>query len=127
MDDDVEVEDFEITDRDLMEGFGLGFRRHRMTKEEAIYGIWAERDSDDDEGARGYSKKRKKDYTKPLNFVSGGIVQKGKDKNLDDDGTNLVTVFLLYTYNNLLKILLIVFLRFLYNPIHLLCMQQFHK
>ena len=99
MDDDVEVEDFEITDRDLMEGFGLGFRRHRMTKEEAIYGMWAERDSDDDEGPRGYSKKRKKDYTKPLNFVSGGIVQKGKDKNLDDDGTNLVTVFLLYTYN----------------------------
>lgn len=87
MDDDVEVEDFEITDRDLMEGFGLGFRRHRMTREEAIYGMWAERDSDDDEGPRGYSKKRKKDYTKPLNFVSGGIVQKGKDKNLDDDDT----------------------------------------
>ena len=115
MDDDVEVEDFEITDRDLMEGFGLGFRRHRMTREEAIYGMWAERDSDDDEGPRGYSKKRKKDYTKPLNFVSGGIVQKGKDKNLDDDGTNLVTVFLLYTYNNLLKILLVILVRFLYN------------
>ena len=127
MDDDVEVEDFEITDRDLMEGFGLGFRRHRMTREEAIYGMWAERDSDDDEGPRGYSKKRKKDYTKPLNFVSGGIVQKGKDKNLDDDGTNLVTVFLLYTYNKILKILLIILVRFLYNPVHLLCMQQFHK
>ena len=124
MDDDVEVEDFEITDRDLMEGFGLGFRRHRMTREEAIYGMWAERDSDDDEGPRGYSKKRKKDYTKPLNFVSGGIVQKGKDKNVDDDGTNLVTVFLLYTYNNLLKILLIILVRFLYNPVHLLCMQE---
>lgn len=87
MDDDVEVEDFEITDRDLMEGFGLGFIRHRMTREEAIYGMWAERDSDDDEGPRGYSKKRKKDYTKPLNFVSGGIVQKGKDKSVDDDDT----------------------------------------
>ena len=82
MDDDVEVEDFEITDYDLMQGFGLGFRRRRMTKEEAIYGMWADKDSDD-EGPSGYSGRRKKDYTKPLNFVSGGIVQKGKDKKSD--------------------------------------------
>ena len=86
MADDVEVEDFEITDYDLMEGLGLGFRRRKMTKEEAIYGMWADRDSDDDEGPSGYSGRRKKDYSKPLNFVSGGIVQKGKDKNIEDDG-----------------------------------------
>ena len=86
MDDDVEVEDFEITDYDLMQGFGLGFRRKRMTKEEAIYGMWAEKDSDDDERSSGFSGRRKKDYSKPLNFVSGGIVQKGKDKNTEDDG-----------------------------------------
>ncbi|XP_020609347.1 tuftelin-interacting protein 11-like [Orbicella faveolata] len=85
MDDDVEVEDFEITDYDLMQGFGLGFRKKRMTKEEAIYGMWAEKDSDDDERSSGFSGKRKKDYSKPLNFVSGGIVQKGKDKNAEDD------------------------------------------
>lgn len=85
MDDDVEVEDFEITDYDLMQGFGLGFRKKRMTKEEAIYGMWADKDSDDDERSSGFSGKRKKDYSKPLNFVSGGIVQKGKDKNAEDD------------------------------------------
>ena len=87
MDDDVEVEDFEITDMDLMHGLGLGFRRRKMTKEEAIYGMWADKDSDDDDGPVGYTGRRKKDYSKPLNFVSGGIVQKGKDKkNTDDDG-----------------------------------------
>ena len=85
MADDVEVEDFEITDYDLMQGFGLGFGRRKMTKEEAIYGMWAERDSDDDERP-SFSGRRKKDYTKPLNFVSGGIVQKGKDKTTEDDG-----------------------------------------
>ena len=85
-DDDVEVEDFEITDYDMMEGLGLGFRRRKMTKEEAIYGMWAERDSDDDEGPSGFAGKRRKDYSKPLSFVSGGIVQKGKDKSNEDDG-----------------------------------------
>ena len=92
MDDDVEVEDFEITDFDLMQGFGLGFRKKRMTKEEAIYGMWAEKDSDDDERSSGFSGKRKKDYSKPLNFVSGGIVQKGKDKNTEDDGRLVLLV-----------------------------------
>lgn len=85
MADDVEFEDFEITDYDLMEGMGLGFRRRKMTKEDAIYGIWADKDSDDDDRL-SFSGKRKKDYTKPLNFVSGGVVQKGKDKKTDDDG-----------------------------------------
>ncbi|RMX42264.1 hypothetical protein pdam_00009851 [Pocillopora damicornis] len=84
MADDVEFEDFEITDYDLMEGMGLGFRRRKMTKEDAIYGIWADKDSDDDDRP-SFSGKRKKDYTKPLNFVSGGVVQKGKDKKTDDD------------------------------------------
>lgn len=84
MADDVEVEDFEITDYDLMEGMGLGFRRRKMTREDAIYGIWADRDSDDDDRP-SFSGKRKKDYTKPLNFVSGGVVQKGKDKKTEDD------------------------------------------
>ena len=94
MADDVEFEDFEITDYDLMEGMGLGFRRRKMTKEDAIYGIWADKDSDDDDRP-SFSGKRKKDYTKPLNFVSGGVVQKGKDKKTDDDGG----FFLLLRYN----------------------------
>mgnify|MGYP000023012362 CR=1 FL=1 len=100
--DDVEVENFEITDMDLMHGFGLGFRRRKMTKEEAIYGMWAEKDSDDDDIPSGFSGRRKKDYSKPLNFVSGGIVQKGKDKNKEDDGelSNNLTCTDTITTNN---------------------------
>lgn len=57
-----------------------------MIKEEVIYGMWVDKDLDDDEKLSGFLGKRKKDYFKLLNFVSGGIVQKGKDKNVEDDG-----------------------------------------
>lgn len=83
--DDVEFEDFEIIDYDLMEGMGLGFRRCKMIKEDVIYGIWVDKDLDDDDRLSFFGK-RKKDYIKFLNFVSGGVVQKGKDKKIDDDG-----------------------------------------
>ena len=83
MDDDQEVEEFGITDYDLMQGMGmgLGYRKRRFTKEQAIYGMWAEKDSDD-EG--GYGGRKTKDYSKPLNFVSGGVVQKGKKDKKDE-------------------------------------------
>ena len=89
MDDDVEVEDFEVTDYDLMfgmrGGLGLGSKRKKTSKEHAIYGIWAQHDSDEDESYGGFGRKSKKDYSKPLNFVSGGIVQKGKEKEMKDE------------------------------------------
>ena len=83
MEDDVEVEEFGITDYDLMQGLGmgLGYGRRKMTKEQAIYGMWAEKDSDDEDN---YGGRRTKDYSKPLNFVSGGVVQKGKKKKKED-------------------------------------------
>lgn len=45
----VEVESFEVTDWDLANEFNPDRRRFRQTKEQATYGIWAERDSDEDE------------------------------------------------------------------------------
>lgn len=48
-DEGVEVEKFEVTEWDLANEFNPERRRHRQTKEEAVYGIWAERGDSDDE------------------------------------------------------------------------------
>ncbi|KAM9463676.1 tuftelin-interacting protein 11-like isoform 1-T2 [Salvelinus alpinus] len=45
----VEVEKFEVTEWDLANEFNTERCRHRQTKEEAVYGIWAERGDSDDE------------------------------------------------------------------------------
>lgn len=50
---EVEMESFEITDWDLQNEFNPNRQRHRQTKEEATYGIWAERDSDDERPSFG--------------------------------------------------------------------------
>uniref|UniRef100_A0A665U070 Tuftelin-interacting protein 11 n=1 Tax=Echeneis naucrates TaxID=173247 RepID=A0A665U070_ECHNA len=68
----VEIESFEVTDWDLANEFNPDRRRHRQSKEQATYGIWAERDSDDDERP-SFGGKRSKDYTAPVNFVSAGL------------------------------------------------------
>lgn len=86
MDEEQEVESFEITENDIQQaGFlGLGFRPYKSRgrlKEEATYGLWAEYDSDDESSSTG---RRKKDYSRPLSFISGGVVQKGK--NDGDEG-----------------------------------------
>uniref|UniRef100_A0A3Q3WYG6 Tuftelin-interacting protein 11 n=1 Tax=Mola mola TaxID=94237 RepID=A0A3Q3WYG6_MOLML len=90
----VEVESFEVTDWDLANEFNPDRRRHRQTKEQATYGIWADRDSDEDERP-SFGGKKSKDYTVPVNFVSGGLrktaaeekphQQKG-DSSDDSDG-----------------------------------------
>ncbi|XP_003741381.1 tuftelin-interacting protein 11 [Galendromus occidentalis] len=58
-DDDVEIEDFSVTDWDLENEFNPNRTRYRQTREDRIYGIWAERagpsaagadDDDDDDG-----------------------------------------------------------------------------
>uniref|UniRef100_A0A3Q3AQV5 Tuftelin-interacting protein 11 n=1 Tax=Kryptolebias marmoratus TaxID=37003 RepID=A0A3Q3AQV5_KRYMA len=68
----VEVESFEVTDWDLANEFNPDRRRFRQTKEQATYGIWAERDSDEDERP-SFGGKKSKDYTVPVSFVSGGL------------------------------------------------------
>lgn len=51
--DGVEIERFEISEWDLANEFNPDRRRHRQTKEEATYGVWAEHDSDDERPSFG--------------------------------------------------------------------------
>lgn len=68
----MEVESFEVTEWDLANEFNPERRRTRQTKEQATYGIWADRDSDEDERP-SFGGKRSKDYTAPVSFVSAGL------------------------------------------------------
>lgn len=52
-DDEDERENFEITDWDLQNEFNPNRQRHWQTKEEATYGVWAERDSDEERPSFG--------------------------------------------------------------------------
>lgn len=54
--DGVEMEKFEITDWDLENEFNPNRRKHWQTKEDTTYGIWAERDSDDERPSFGGKK-----------------------------------------------------------------------
>ncbi|XP_066910452.1 tuftelin-interacting protein 11-like [Clytia hemisphaerica] len=67
-----EVEAFEITDQDLESELNPGFHR-KQTKEQAIYGVWA---NSDDEEEGNYQKKTRKKFglqaDVPMGFVSGG-------------------------------------------------------
>ncbi|XP_008050251.1 tuftelin-interacting protein 11 [Carlito syrichta] len=82
-DDDDERENFEITDWDLQNEFNPNRQRHWQTKEEATYGVWAERDSDDERPSFGG--KRARDYSAPVSFISAGL-KKGaaEEVELDD-------------------------------------------
>jgi len=80
MSSEEEVEQFEVTEHDLKDAFFPGFRR-RFTKEQAIYGMWAE---DDGTGRRGLGSGRSRgDYTSPMDFISGGFTQKPEDDSND--------------------------------------------
>ncbi|CAO2629059.1 Tuftelin-interacting protein 11 [Lemmus lemmus] len=86
-DDDDERENFEITDWDLQNEFNPNRQRHWQTKEEATYGVWAERDSDEERPSFGG--KRARDYSAPVNFISAGLkkgaAEEGDSDDSDDD------------------------------------------
>uniref|UniRef100_A0A182PIZ5 G-patch domain-containing protein n=1 Tax=Anopheles epiroticus TaxID=199890 RepID=A0A182PIZ5_9DIPT len=84
--DDEEYERFEITDYDLDNEFNPNRGRRRPTKNQQIYGVWADDDSEND-GEEGSSTgrrrgrmtgKKPKDYSAPIGFIAGGIQQSGK-------------------------------------------------
>ncbi|XP_023149944.2 tuftelin-interacting protein 11 [Amphiprion ocellaris] len=81
----VEVESFEVTEWDLANEFNPDRRRHRQTKEQATYGIWADRDSDDDERP-SFGGKRSKDYSAPVNFVSAGLRKTAAEEKQQQKG-----------------------------------------
>ncbi|KAJ8263510.1 hypothetical protein COCON_G00159670 [Conger conger] len=84
--DGVEIENFEVTDWDLANEFNPERRRHRQTKEEATYGIWAERDSDDERPSFGG--KRSKDYSAPVSFVSAGLRKTAAEEKQPQRGSD---------------------------------------
>lgn len=81
---DEEVERFEITDYDLDNEFNFK-RSSGMSKNERIYGIWADPGSSGDEGSSSRrpsfkGSKKSKNYTAPIGFIAGGVQQAGKNK-----------------------------------------------
>ncbi|KAJ6647494.1 Septin-interacting protein 1 [Pseudolycoriella hygida] len=92
-----EYESFEINDYDLENEFNPNRPRTNLSKNQQIYGIWAD-DSDNDVPEEKSSRRRGKgrnansggpskikhgnaNYSEPVNFVSGGIQQSGKKKS----------------------------------------------
>lgn len=96
---DTEYEKFEISDYDLESGFNpYRKNRKRPSKNQQIYGIWADNSDDEPEPSASNSTrfrgdKKPKDYSTPIGFVAGGIQQSGKkDKEAEDNGKPLYDV-----------------------------------
>ncbi|KAK9819736.1 hypothetical protein WJX72_001760 [[Myrmecia] bisecta] len=69
------------------EFFHTGKRQKRsQTKEDVLFGVF-QGDSDSDDGGRGRRKRKAADYTKPIGFVSSGIVQSTEEKPEDIDAS----------------------------------------
>lgn len=90
---DEEVEKFEVTDYDLENEFNIHRPRRKQSKNQQIYGIWADDSGDEGEssGHRGFGNKsrgRKKfDTSAPISFIAGGVQQAGK-KGIKDEEKN---------------------------------------
>lgn len=76
-DDEDERENFEITDWDLQNEFNPNRQRHWQTKEEATYGVWAERDSDEERPSFGGKRPA---TTQPLSTSSAQGSRKGQQR-----------------------------------------------
>ncbi len=80
------MEDFEIKDDDLMHAFNPGFRKKKMSKEQAMLGIWASSDEDDDNDDQfSYKKQKSKGLSSGISFVSSDKKHAKKDEDDDED------------------------------------------
>lgn len=82
---DEEMESFEITEEDLLRELNPYAKRKKFTKEDAIYGMWAEHDSDEEYKGRGKGRKIDKtnsDYISMLSFVAASA---DKDGSSDEE------------------------------------------
>ncbi|VDK46318.1 unnamed protein product [Anisakis simplex] len=94
-DEEDDMERFEIDDRDIEFAINPDARRG-LSKNQQLYGIWADREESDDEedshagfGSATRSGKRGKNYSAPVAFVSGGVKHgnriEGESKEENDD------------------------------------------
>ncbi|KAH6924663.1 hypothetical protein HPB50_021804 [Hyalomma asiaticum] len=84
---DVEIENFEITDWDIANEFNINRVRRRPTKNQQIYGIWADSDDEGDARPSFQTSKKHKDFSAPISFVSGGVRQVGKQEEKKEEGS----------------------------------------
>lgn len=87
MDDEDIYERFEISDYDIANEFNVK-RGRRPTKEQQIYGIWADEDEEEEEEEERLGKKNKKDKKEPkvINFVtSKSAPSKSVEKDEEED------------------------------------------
>ena len=85
MGDDDDVMRFEITDQDLDDEMRSSYgKRTRMSKNKAIYGVWADNSDSEGEEVRP-SFGGKKDYSAPVNFVSAGVQNQKKDRDKESE------------------------------------------
>lgn len=62
----------------------MSFKKSKKSKMYQIYGVFADGESDDEQEERPGFGRKNKDYTAPVDFVSGGIQQSGKNKPEDE-------------------------------------------
>ncbi|XP_063223581.1 tuftelin-interacting protein 11 [Bacillus rossius redtenbacheri] len=89
---DEEVMKFEITDYDLDNEFNINRPTRKTSKNQQIYGIWAEDSGDEDDaperpraGFGGQRGKARHNYTAPVSFVAGGVQQAGKKRKQEEE------------------------------------------
>ena len=82
MDNEDIYERFEISDYDLANEFNVN-RGKRPTKEQQIYGIWADEEEEDEERGRADKKE-----LKGINFVTGKPSAAEAENEKDDDDSN---------------------------------------
>uniref|UniRef100_H2YDS0 Tuftelin-interacting protein 11 n=1 Tax=Ciona savignyi TaxID=51511 RepID=H2YDS0_CIOSA len=80
-DEDEELESFDVTNDDLMNEFNPNRPMFRQTKEDALYGIWADQEKSEQ---RNKFKKKSSKYSEPVNFISGGV-KNGDGPSIPED------------------------------------------
>uniref|UniRef100_H2YDS2 Tuftelin-interacting protein 11 n=1 Tax=Ciona savignyi TaxID=51511 RepID=H2YDS2_CIOSA len=85
--EDEELESFDVTNDDLMNEFNPNRPMFRQTKEDALYGIWADQEKSGWSLAieqRNKFKKKSSKYSEPVNFISGGV-KNGDGPSIPED------------------------------------------
>ena len=84
--DDEEMEEFEMNEEDLRRAFDpTSNRRKKQTKEDAMLGIFAASDSEEEEQDERFDYRKQKKSKSSMNFISAGIAGSKKERPTNDD------------------------------------------